>query len=102
MIVTTVEIYVKPAHVAEFIEATIINHEESTKEPGNMRFDVLQSQLDPTRFTLYEAYETEAAAALHKETAHYAIWRDKVAGFMAKPRVGVAHKVISPTERTRW
>ncbi len=71
MIVTTVTVYVKPENIDDFIEATIENHEASIKEPGNMRFDVLQSMTDPTRFLLYEAYQSEEEAAAHKETEHY-------------------------------
>ena len=55
MIVTTVIVFVKPEHIQDFIEASIVNHLGSLKEPGNMRFDVLQSRDDPSRFMLYEA-----------------------------------------------
>ena len=37
---------------------------------------------------LYEAYVSEAAANAHKQTAHYAAWRDAVAPMMARPRAG--------------
>jgi quinol monooxygenase YgiN len=53
------------------VEACRANHEASTQEPGNRRFDVLQDANDPTHFVLYEAYATAEAAAAHKETAHY-------------------------------
>ncbi len=88
MHVTLVQVRVKPDSVPAFIEATRANHEASVREPGNRRFDVLQSPDDPTRFVLYEAYATAADAAAHKQTAHYAAWRDAVAGMMAEPRLG--------------
>ena len=44
MIVTCVHVQVKPEHVDDFIFATVRNHAESVKEPGNMRFDVLQKR----------------------------------------------------------
>jgi autoinducer 2-degrading protein len=102
MLVTCVTIYVKPEHVADFIEASIANHEGSIKEPGNMRFDVLQCTGDPTRFLLYEAYESEEAAAAHKQTEHYLKWRDTVAAWMAKPREGIPHRVVRPLDRSAW
>jgi autoinducer 2-degrading protein len=102
MIVTVVAVHVKPEYIGEFIEATKINHDNSTKEPGNLRFDVLQSRENPSHFTLYEAYATDEAAADHKKTAHYAVWRDTVEKMMAEPRKGVAHNVISPSEQGRW
>ena len=102
MIVTSVTVFVKEQHVDDFIAATVANHEGSRKEPGNMRFDVLQRRDDPTRFLLYEAYASEEAAKAHKETEHYKRWRDTVAGWMARPREGVAHNVIRPSERSQW
>lgn len=102
MIVTCVTVWVKKEHVDSFIEATITNHEGSIKEPGNLRFDVLQCKEEPTIFTLYEAYESEEAAKAHKDTAHYLAWRDTVADWMAKPRVGVAHSVVRPVDRDLW
>ncbi len=102
MIVTTVTVWVKPGHMEDFIEATIKNHEHSVKEPGNLRFDLLQSHDDPCRFLIYEAYENPEAVAFHKETEHYRIWRDTVADWMAKPREGIPHRAIRPLERSAW
>lgn len=88
MHVTLVHVRVRPEDVDAFIAATRINHQASVKEPGNRRFDVLQAPDDPARFILYEAYVSAAAAAAHKETAHYLAWREAVAGMMAEPRRG--------------
>jgi len=102
ILVTCITVYVKEKHVNDFIQATIENHKGSIQEPGNLRFDVLQCNDDPTRFLLYEAYESEAAAAAHKKTAHYLKWRETVQDWMAKPREGVPHKVICPCEKDQW
>ena len=76
MIVTFVHVWVKEGHIEDFREASIANHWESIKEPGNLRFDVLQDDADPAKFVLYEAYESEEASAEHKKTAHYSILPD--------------------------
>ena len=102
MIVTCVHVHVKAARVAEFIAATTINHEASIREPGNLRFDVLRSADEPSRFFLYEVYESEEAVAAHKETPHYKKWRETVADWMAKPREGQMHHVVCPTDRSAW
>lgn len=96
MQVTIVHVTVKPDHIDEFIEASRLNHASSVQEPGNRRFDVLQSADDPTRFVLYEAYENAAEAAKHKETAHYKQWRETVADWMALPREGVPYNGLYP------
>ena len=96
MQVTLVHVHVKSAHIDDFIETTRLNHEASVQEPGNRRFDVLQSSDDPARFVLYEAYASAEDAAAHKQTAHYAAWRDAVADWMAEPRRGVAYTGLYP------
>jgi (4S)-4-hydroxy-5-phosphonooxypentane-2,3-dione isomerase len=96
MFVTLVHIHVKAEHVEAFIDATRANHEGSVREPGNVRFDVLRSADDPARFVLYEAYVDADAAGAHKETDHYARWRDLVAGWMVEPRVGVRYEGLFP------
>ena len=69
MHVTLVNVLVKPAHIENFIAATRLNHEASIQEPGNCRFDVLQSPENPSLFILYEAYDSAEAAAAHKQTS---------------------------------
>lgn len=96
MYVTIVNVVVKEDYVNEFIEATRLNHESSVKEQGNMRFDVLQSPDSPTHFILYEAYQTQQHAAAHKETQHYAAWRETVADWMAEPRQGTVYDGLYP------
>ncbi len=94
MHVTLVYVKVKAEHVDDFIAASRENHDNSVKEAGNLRFDVIQQADDPTAFVLYEAYESEDAARAHKDTGHYLKWRETVADWMAEPRRGVVHRGI--------
>ena len=96
MHVTLVHVRVKPEARDAFIEACRRNHEGSTAEPGNRRFDILQDAEDPDHFVLYEAYASEADARAHKETAHYHAWRETVADMMAGPRQGVTFVGLYP------
>ncbi len=96
MHVTLVHIHVKPEHVADLVAASLENARAAVDEPGNLRFDLLQSREDPTRFVFYEAYRDEAAAQAHKTTPHYLRWRDAVADWMAEPRVGVGYDGLLP------
>ena len=86
MLIVHVHVHVRPEHLDAFIAATLANARASVQEPGIARFDVVQQTDDPTRFVLVEAYRTTDAPAAHKETAHYATWRDTVAPMMATPR----------------
>lgn len=95
MLIVHVFVHVLPDDVDAFIEATKANAAASVQEPGIARFDVVQSLEDPTRFVLVEAYRSEDAAAAHKETAHYATWRDTVASMMAEPRTSVKYRDIA-------
>ena len=96
MQVTIVHVTVKLDHIDDFIEASRLNHKLSVTEPGNRRFDVLQSTDNPTQFVLYEAYKNAAEAAKHKETDHYKQWRETVAEWMAQPRQGITYKGLFP------
>ena len=94
-IATVVEVYVKPEYLEEFEKISLYNHENSVKEPGNIRFDILKSNDDPCRYTLFEVYESKEAAAAHKETEHYKKWRETVEPMMACPRKGIAHTPLN-------
>jgi autoinducer 2-degrading protein len=96
MFVTLVHCHVRPEFVDDFAEALRTNHEASVREPGNIRFDVLQLVEDPTRFLIYEWYVDGAAARAHKDTPHYAAWRDAVADWLAEPRYGVRYVGLCP------
>ena len=98
MLVVHVHVRVKPESVAAFQQATLANARESLKEPGVARFDVVQQQDDPTRFVLVEGYRDAAAAPAHKETKHYALWRDAVASMMAEPRQSVKFNNLFPDD----
>ncbi len=101
MLIVHVHVHVKPESVEAFKAATLLNAQASLQEPGVMRFDVGQRQDDPTRFVLVEVYRDANAAAAHKETPHYPIWRDTVAAMMAEPRTSVKYTSLFPGE-TGW
>jgi (4S)-4-hydroxy-5-phosphonooxypentane-2,3-dione isomerase len=98
MLVVHVHVHVKPECVEAFTQASLANARESIKEPGIARFDVVQQQDDPARFVLVEVYRTPQAPAAHKETKHYATWRDAVAPMMAEPRSSVKFENLFPKD----
>lgn len=98
MLIVHVHVHVKPESVEAFKQATLENARHSVQEPGIARFDVIQQTEDPTRFVLVEVYRSADAPAKHKETAHYARWRDAVVNMMAEPRSSVRYVNVFPDD----
>jgi (4S)-4-hydroxy-5-phosphonooxypentane-2,3-dione isomerase len=98
MLVVHVHVHVTPDDVGEFLTETRRNAEASLQEPGVRRFDVLQDEGDPAHVVLTEVYVDQTAADAHKQTAHYARWRDAVAGMMAQPRSSTRFTAVAPGE----
>ena len=108
MYVVCVHVHVKPEHRDAFIAESRENARNTIREPGNLRFDVLQKSEadcradDPNQFLLYEVYRDEAGFQAHKETAHYARWAAAVAPWMAEPRQGVKYQSLFPENEQAW
>jgi len=97
MYVVCVTVAVVPEHIQSFIQATLENARLTRQsEPGNVRFDVLQAEAEPSQFFLYEAYREKDDFGRHQQTAHYLTWKGTVAPWMAKPRQGVRHLSLFP------
>ena len=98
LIIVHVHVHVRPGDVDAFRAASLENAAASAREPGVARFDVVQQADDPTRFVLVEVYKTPDAPAAHKETTHYARWRDTVAPMMAEPRASTKYVNVFPAD----
>lgn len=98
LLVVHVDIAVVPDQVEAFLAATMENAAASRDEPGVRRFDVLTDRNDAGHVVLVEIYRDEAAAAAHKDTAHYQRWRDTVAVMMARPRQATRYVNTSPDD----
>lgn len=98
MLIVHVHVHVKPEFVDAFKQATIESADQSVKEPGVARFDVIQQIDDPTRFVLVEIYRTPGAPGAHKDTAHYKRWSNTVMEMMAEPRQSVKYTSTFPKD----
>ena len=88
MLVLMVNIKVKPDRRDDFIAA--IREDAvgtTTKEEGNLQFNVIQDGDDPDRFFLFEVYRDEAALEAHRQTAHFLKYREATAGLLAEETV---------------
>ena len=97
-----VSVKVKEGMEDDFIAASLANATNSVQEPGVSRFDLIREVGEPKNFTLVEVYNKDDAPAAHKETAHYAAWRDAVADMMAEPRTNVKYETILPANEDGW
>jgi autoinducer 2-degrading protein len=86
MYVQLVQIQVKPDRIEDFLDAFRINFEGTSKEPGNLRFDVLQDPKDETCFSIFEVFKDEAALDDHRKTPHYKETVALLDDIMSKPR----------------
>ena len=91
-----VYVHVLPESVEAFRAASLANAATSIREPGVVRFDVMQETGDVARFALFEVYRGQEGAAAHKQTAHYQTWRNTVAPMMAEPRTSKSYTTITP------
>ena len=95
MLATFVYIEIKPEHIEEFKKISLYNHENSIKEEGCERFDVLQSNDNPCVFSLYEVFHDKEAIEKHKGTEHYKKWAEKCEEFQTKKREKLAHTMLN-------
>ena len=98
MLVVHVHIRVRPEDLEAFLAETRRNAAASLREPGVRRFDVLQDQGDAGHVVLTEVYVDQSAADAHKQTGHYARWRDAVAAMMAEPRTSTHFTAVFPED----
>ena len=96
MIAVVVHLHVKSESLDQFIAETKVNAGNSRKEPGVVRFDVIQQVDDPSRFVLFELYRDEQAIEAHRATPHYAKWRDAVPAFLVTERTRTIYRAIEP------
>ncbi len=98
MYVVCVQVHVKADRVDDFTRAILDNAAGTRKEPGNVRFDVLQAIDDAARFVLYEAYRTPEDFQKHQQTPHYLEWKETVKDWMAEPRTAVKCRPLFPPD----
>lgn len=93
-----VHIKIKPERIDDFIAATIENASASLREPGCVRFDLIQEAADPANFVLVEIYRDQASHAAHRESPHYNVWAERTADMFAEPRSRTVYRNVYPAD----
>ena len=82
-----VHFYIKPEHVEAFRDILVEEIKMVLElEPDNIRFDLLQSADDPSRWLVYEILADEAALQHHARMPHYRKVKEALIDMQAKPR----------------
>jgi autoinducer 2-degrading protein len=94
MFVQLVHIHVKPDRIGDFLDAFRINYEGTIREPGNLRFDVLQDPEDETRFTIVEIFRSAESVDDHRRTEHYKKTVALLEDIMSGPRSKDIYRLV--------
>lgn len=94
---SAVDLEIVPAELERFLAALRENGAASIKEPGCLRYDILQSATNPNQIFIYEVYESEAAVRAHRTTDHFkkyfAATKDMMIKRQSRPMIAVASYV---------
>jgi autoinducer 2-degrading protein len=74
-------IKVRTEHLSEFVEHARRHGRNSLREPGCVRFDVLQDAADPETICLYEVFRSEADLRVHRQQDYYQRWMEMSRGW---------------------
>ena len=104
MYVACIHAEVLPNRRDDFIRETLENARCTRQEPGNLRFDIIQSIDDPNKFVLYEVYRDVDEMVNHKKTTHYLRWRERVATWFADRQRSDCYSIFpeTPGEWEKW
>lgn len=97
MIHIVVQIEPKPDKVEAFLELALFDAQNSRKEPGCLRFDVVRHLENPPRFAFYEVYKDEAAVQAHRQTPHFARWNAEIGALCVAPRTSAKYSTVDPS-----
>lgn len=97
LLVVVVDINVIDGMQENFINASLRNCQNSIREGGIHRFDLLQNAENKCNFILVEVYNHPDAPAAHKQTDHYKNWASEVASMMATPRSASRFESLFPS-----
>ncbi len=70
-------IKVKAEYLEDFLQNVKIHAQNSSNEPGCVRYDVLQDISDPQLVFLFEVFKDEEAFSMHLTYDFYKDWMEK-------------------------
>lgn len=99
--VLVVHAEVQEIYLTAFLSEIKSNAENSRKEAGCLRFDILQDRENKFKFMLYEVYVDAEALDAHRKTAHFARWRDVAVPMLRGDRTRNTYDAVSFTVESK-
>jgi len=65
---------IRPQHIDDYIVNMRVCAEATNKEPGCIRYEVMQDADDPTMMCLFQVFKDEAAYQVHQDAEHHRVW----------------------------
>ncbi len=94
-----VTIEVKPEHIKEFTEATVVEARGTVGgEADVFQFHMLTDENRPNVFYFFEIFRDAAAWEAHRETENFRIWRARVEHMFAKNAERINMRTVFPSE----
>ena len=101
MFTVIVSLRVKPDMVGRFLEVMGETSRASRRdEPGCLRFDVVRDNDDPDHYLFYEVYRDADAFAAHRDSDHFAQWREAADVCLSEP-LAATHAAMVVTRADR-
>ncbi len=91
MLIFQIHATLKPESVEPFKTASITLAEQTIRETGNTRFEILQNVEDPTRLVMFEAYKNKSAMGAHMQSIPFMLWKSSVEAMYAKKSLGLRY-----------
>ncbi|WP_199880535.1 putative quinol monooxygenase [Bacillus massiliglaciei] len=85
MYIVHVSIKAKEEAINDFIAAAEENRRNSLKEEGVLQFDLFQDREQSSQFRMIEVYRSQEDQLKHRETAHFARFKETTADLLVEP-----------------
>lgn len=89
---------VKEECIDRFKEITIENAQNSLKEEGVVRFDVIQQQDNNSQFMLQEIYLSPSEQLKHRDSEHFKKWKSEVSDLLVHGYSFVKYDNVFPKD----
>ena len=86
MLVMMPDLFIKPEYREAYIEAIVSEVKQGLeKEPGILRFDLVQDSADPNVIHVYAVYRDEAALEFHQRQPYYVEFMQRTQPWWSRP-----------------